>query len=72
MSSRKHSISKIFPFGPNSTEVMIYGTVAYVLKDRKQAEVPWAARAEMAKDGGVWKMGFYQVYLVSDIAIPFG
>jgi hypothetical protein len=46
---------------------MIYGTVEYVLKDGKKASVEWAARAQMArKEGnGEWKMGFYQVYLVS-------
>lgn len=44
---------------------MLYGTVAYVLKDGKKAGVDWAARANMVKDdeGGGWKMGFYQVYL---------
>jgi hypothetical protein len=65
VSSRKHSILKVFPFGPMSSEVMLYGTVAYVLKDGRRFEVPWGARAMMVKDREAWKMGFYQVYLVS-------
>jgi len=62
--SREHHIEKIFPFGPNATEFMIYGTVKYKLKNGKMAEVPWGARAIMAKESSVWKMAFYQVYLV--------
>lgn len=67
VSSRQHTISKIFPFGANATELMLYGTVAYKLKDNRKAEVPWGARAVMVKEGEAWKMGFYQVYLVSAI-----
>jgi len=65
VSERLHTPVKIFPFGGGSHEVMLYGTVAYVLKDGKKAGVDWAARANMVKDdeGGGWKMGFYQVYL---------
>jgi len=65
VSERLHTPVKIFPFGGGSHEVMIYGTVVYILKDGRKAEVDWAARADMVKDdeGGRWKMGFYQVYL---------
>ena len=63
--TRQHRIKKIFPFGPNATEFMIFGTVAYELKDGRQTEVPWAAKATMVKESDTWKMGFYQVYLVS-------
>lgn len=63
--SRLHDPIKIFPFGSGSKEVMLYGTVAFVLKDGRKAFVPWAARAEMVKEGEEWKMGFYQVFLVS-------
>jgi len=62
--SREHHIEKIFPFGPNATEFMLFGTVAYELKSGKRAEIPWGARATMVKESDVWKMGFYQVYLV--------
>ena len=65
VTSRHHKISKIFPFGPNATELMLYGTVEYELKDGRRANVPWGARAVMAKEGDAWKMKFYQVYLVS-------
>lgn len=67
VSSRKHTPMKIFPFGPHATEVMIYGSVVYTLKDGRKADVAWAARAEMAKQGPAerWRMKFYQIYLVS-------
>ena len=32
---RQHHLKKIFPFGDNSNEVMLYGTVDYVLKNGK-------------------------------------
>lgn len=63
VSSRLHTPTKIFPFGPHATEVMLYGTVAFELKDGRKALVDWAARAKMVKQDGEWKMGFYQVYL---------
>jgi len=63
IASRSHSPTKIFPFGPNSTEVMIYGTVEFVFKEGGQASKDWAARAELVKADGGWKLGFYQVYL---------
>jgi len=44
---------------------MIYGTVDYVLKDGRKSSIDWAARASLVKDGGVVKMEYYQVYLVS-------
>jgi len=44
---------------------MIYGTVDYVLKDDRKSSIDWAARANLVKDGGVVKMEYYQVYLVS-------
>lgn len=39
VSSRQHTIIKIFPFGSGSNELMLYGTVAYTLKDGKKADV---------------------------------
>jgi len=63
VASRLHTPIKIFPFGSGSSEVMLYGTVAYTLKDGRRANVEWGARANMVKDGGDWKLGFYQVYL---------
>ena len=56
---------KIFPFGPNATEVMLYGTVSYDLKEGGSASKDWAARAELVKGEQGWKLGVYQVYLVS-------
>jgi hypothetical protein len=39
VASRLHSPVKIFPFGSDSNEVMLYGTVAYMLKDERKANV---------------------------------
>lgn len=64
VASRSHKPEKIFPFGPNADEVMIYGTVSYGLKNGKSNEITWAARAHLFKDGADWKMDLYQVYLV--------
>ena len=62
---RKHTAIKVFPFGPNANEVMLYGTVQYGLKDGREATVDWAARAHLVKKDGAVMMDFYQVYLVS-------
>ncbi|KAF1938586.1 hypothetical protein EJ02DRAFT_383489 [Clathrospora elynae] len=65
VSSRAHKPLKIFPFGPNADEVMIYGTVKYGLKAGGESIVDWAARAHLVRneEKGV-QMDFYQVYLV--------
>jgi hypothetical protein len=65
VASRKHKAIKIFPFGPNSNEVMLYGTVQYGLKSGGESGIEWAARAHLVKEDGRVKMDFYQVYLVS-------
>ncbi|TGO87198.1 hypothetical protein BPOR_0243g00070 [Botrytis porri] len=65
VASRLHTAHKIFPFGKGSTEVMLFGVVAYGLKDGRKADVEWAGRAQMVQEGGNWKLGFYQVYLDS-------
>ncbi len=65
VASRKHKAFKIFPFGPNSDEFMLYGTVQYGLKAGGESGLDWAARAHLVKDNGRVKMDFYQVYLVS-------
>ena len=65
VASRKHKALKIFPFGPDSDQVMLYGTVRYGLKAGGETSVDWAARADLVKEGGRVKMQFYQVYLVS-------
>lgn len=68
VAARTHSPLKIFPAGAaGADEVMLYGTVAYTLKDGRQAGVDWAARANLVKSGddGKVRMRYYQVYLVS-------
>jgi hypothetical protein len=64
--SRKHTPTKIFPFGEDSDEVMLFGRVEYVMKEGdREAGLDWAARARLVEEGGVVRMAFYQVYLVS-------
>lgn len=63
MSTRKHSIEKIFPFSADSNEIMLYGNVEYGLKNGKEVVVEWAGRAVLVEEGGSWKMSFYQVYM---------
>lgn len=67
VSQRKHTINKVFPFGSDSLEVMLYGDVEYELKAGGRATVEWGGRAELEKsaDDGKYRMKFYQVYLVS-------
>lgn len=65
VSSRSHHPIKIFPFGPQSNECMLYGTVDYQLKTGGTASVPWGARAVLTTEGpdGVVRFKDYQVYL---------
>ncbi|PVI02910.1 hypothetical protein DM02DRAFT_558876 [Periconia macrospinosa] len=65
VSSRVHKPLKIFPYGPNSDQVMLHGTVKYGLKAGGEASLDWAAYARLVKssDDGAVKMSFYQVYL---------
>ncbi|KAK1149488.1 hypothetical protein N8T08_005037 [Aspergillus melleus] len=68
IASRKHFPERIF-FG-GAHELMLFGTVKYVLKadpEGKEVEVPWAGRVVFDDRGdrgteGL-KMRFYQVYL---------
>ena len=66
---RKHHLKKIFPFGDNSNEMMVYGTVDYGLKNGKDVSVDWAGRALFSEEGGKLKMATYQVYLVSQSSV---
>jgi hypothetical protein len=43
VASRLHNIHKIFPFGSGSNELMLHGSVAFVLKDGRKAEVSLVA-----------------------------
>ncbi|KAI4614449.1 hypothetical protein J4E83_007103 [Alternaria metachromatica] len=65
VSTRAHKPLQVFPFGPKSDEVMLYGTVKYGFKAGGESSKDWAARAHLVKeDDGKVKMNFYQVYLV--------
>lgn len=69
--TRKHTLHKIFPFGPDAHEVMLYGSVDYRLKNGKHVSVDWAGRAVLAEHQGELRMNFYQVYLVSTSLLPY-
>lgn len=78
VASRKHFPERIF-FG-GARELMLYGTVKYVLKadPSNEVEVPWAGRAvfDTGDETNGLKMKFYQVYLVCPFpcfwVVPFG
>ncbi|KAL5337675.1 hypothetical protein BJX70DRAFT_399491 [Aspergillus crustosus] len=63
VASRKHTPERVYFGGEN--EVMLYGTVKYVLKAQPEGEVevPWAGRVVFESGEEGLKMGFYQVYL---------
>jgi len=65
VAKRSHKPTKLFSFGGDSDEVMLYGTVDYELKDGRRANVDWSARSHFTHEDGQLKMDFYQVYLVS-------
>ncbi|EON63447.1 hypothetical protein W97_02675 [Coniosporium apollinis CBS 100218] len=70
VSGRLHKPLKVFPYGANADEVMLFGTVDYELKDGRKANVDWSAHAHLVKQEGKVKMDFYQVYLDSAAQNP--
>ncbi|KAF2764717.1 hypothetical protein EJ03DRAFT_331615 [Teratosphaeria nubilosa] len=60
---RSHKPVRIYAFGPESDDTMLYGTVDYELKDGRKASVPWSARSHFTYEDGELKQDFYQVYL---------
>ncbi|KIW12796.1 hypothetical protein PV08_07983 [Exophiala spinifera] len=66
--TRKHTLTKIFPFGSGGGgggELMLYGSVDYGLKNGKDVTCEWAARAVMAEYEGALRFKLYQVYVDS-------
>ena len=64
VAKRSHKPIQIYAFGAGSDDVMLHGTVDYVLKDDKKTTTTWGARAHLEHEGNELKMDFYQVYLV--------
>lgn len=64
VAKRSHRPQQLYSFGASSDDIMLFGTVDYVLKDGKGTTVEWAARAHFSKAEGELKMDYYQVYLV--------
>ena len=65
VAKRSHKPLQIYAFGHGSNDVMLHGTVDYVLKDDRKTSTSWGARARFSQEDGELKMDFYQVYLVS-------
>lgn len=75
--ARKHRLCKVFPAHfsaaadvavapPNEAEFMLFGVVAYRLRDGGgDAVASWAAHAQIQRDGLVapWRFSFYRVYI---------
>ena len=66
VAKRSHKPIQIYAFGAGSDDVMLHGTVDYVLKDDKKTSTSWGARAHFVEEDGGLKMDFYQVFLVSE------
>ncbi|CAF3622049.1 hypothetical protein SNK05_010453 [Fusarium graminearum] len=72
VSSRKHTLDKVFSFGSGSDKVMLNGTVALELKNGASAEIEWAGRMELEKaNDGKYRLKFYQVYLDTGAAAAY-
>jgi hypothetical protein len=65
VAKRSHKPIQIYAFGAGSNDVMLHGTVDYVLKDDRKTSTTWGARACFVEEDGGLKMDFYQVFLVS-------
>ena len=65
VAKRSHKPAQLYAFGKGSDDIMLFGTVDYVLKDGRGTTVEWSARAHFTKESDGLKMDFYQVYLVS-------
>jgi len=71
--ARKHRVVKVFPanfsaevVSMHEAEYMLFGAVAYRMKDgEKDAVAGWAGHAQLKRDGvtGPWRLVFYRVYI---------
>ena len=72
--ARKHRVVKVFPARFSSTttvwmdeaEFMLFGAVAYSLKDDKgDAAAGWAAHAQLKRNDltDPWRLKYYRVYI---------
>ncbi|KAL2022341.1 hypothetical protein VTK56DRAFT_5739 [Thermocarpiscus australiensis] len=68
---RKHRLVKVFPASfsgvasLNEAEFMLFGAVAYRMKDGGDAAAGWAGHAQLRRDGVAkpWRFVYYRVYL---------
>ena len=68
VAKRSHKPIQIYAFGAGSDDVMLHGTVDYVLKDDRKTSTSWGAKAHFTKEDGELRMDFYQVFLVSIVS----
>ncbi|RGP80777.1 fungal specific transcription factor [Fusarium longipes] len=71
VSSRKHTLDKVYSFGSGTNQVMLNGTVALELKNGGSAEIEWAGRMELEANDGKHRLKFYQVYLDTGAAAAY-
>ena len=64
--NRDHRAIRVFPFGNDGDELMVYGTVDYKHHDEHEKGTEWAARVKLAKEGGQIKIALYHIFLVGD------
>ncbi len=64
VSSRLHTVLEVFPFGKDSNNIMLHGTVNYGFESSNSMTLEWAARAHLVHEQEQAKLDFYQVYIV--------
>lgn len=62
---RRHRAGRIFQFGKDSGEIMVYGVADYKLTNGKEVPMEWASRGILVEHEGKMKLDFYQTYAVS-------
>lgn len=66
VTGKLHKVEKIFPFGPDSREFLLYGSVKYLYDDARSGFSEWAGRVCLVEVEEELKIDFYQVYMVSN------
>lgn len=62
--SRSHIVSSVYPFSSEGSELMLHGTVDYVMKEGgEKKRVEWAARMIFKEGEEGKKIQYYRVWL---------
>jgi len=62
ISTREHTVLGIVPFRPHASDVLLWGTVKYGMKDGSTKESDWAAKGSFVRVDGAVKWKDYKVY----------